>query len=790
MSRSSFFVLTAVCCSAAVAAEFPLVENGRAVAGIVLTGNARVDADIAFFTNAVYRCTGASMPVTPERNPAGRSLVFEIVDPPVFELDRYSVSLDGGRTLKVRGSEDSCRWALNRILERDSGVVFCFPGPYGTHYPRGTGLSVSEVPFSGSASLAVERHLEHEDPVWERCLGGRALGKPGQFYGHSMNRFLPPEKYRGTPLAAKIFPEKNGVRRDIPPGQKVGWQPCFSSMEAAEEAAKNICAWLDANPSERCCSISVNDLGGYCDCKACEKMNGGFGRKCRIYTHFENFSDVYYTWANRVAERVAKRHPNVVIGLLAYCNTTDPPSFPLHRNLMPFLCTDSHQLMDERIVKTRYEHFSAWGKKCRHIGNWGYDYGAPSYTIPRMYIKPQKKFFDMKSSVCPSLDGYFGETMNLCGEGPKRYILYRRMFDAGCDTEKELDRWYDACCGKAAAPHLKAYFALWEDFWTGQHIRKNNSWYSGIRSTYFPFRNPAQYLARWNPADMVRATAHMKAAVAEAEAHGDADQKRRAELMALFHEYYVTKTKACGGDFPRIPDARTAERFLDALPDICETAVRHAEIAREIIRRKDYELKYKERHTWNWQIKGFLRAADNVANAAILTRLNAAVRHSPVSDAVMKAVERAAADKRVFPAIRDRLATLLKVQSLPNLAEGVVPEKTTNSFLWDFPGFTENRQFHISFRITNKRVGKQGYWVYFAGWNPKNRKYRGHDEVMLTLGPGETQVVSFFGKINPKHKGGRLGVHPHPVKLDSTDELEITELRICEVGSQNEGGTK
>jgi hypothetical protein len=57
---------------------------------------------------------------------------------------------------------------------------------------------------------------------------------------------------------------------------------------------------------------------------------------------------------------------------------------------------------------------------------------------------------------------------------------------------------------------------------------------------------------------------------------------------------------------------------------------------------------------------------------------------------------------------------------------------------------------------------------------------------MLTLGPGETQIVSFFGKINPGSKGGQLGVVPHPIKLDSVDELEVVDVKLCEVGSEKE----
>ena len=53
----------AFCICTAHARGFQIAENGRPVVEIVQTGNAQVDADIAFFTNAVRRCTGASIPV-------------------------------------------------------------------------------------------------------------------------------------------------------------------------------------------------------------------------------------------------------------------------------------------------------------------------------------------------------------------------------------------------------------------------------------------------------------------------------------------------------------------------------------------------------------------------------------------------------------------------------------------------------------------------------------------------------------------------------------------------------
>ena len=46
----------AFCICTACAEGFQIVENGRPAVEIVQTGTAQVDADIAFFTNAVRRC--------------------------------------------------------------------------------------------------------------------------------------------------------------------------------------------------------------------------------------------------------------------------------------------------------------------------------------------------------------------------------------------------------------------------------------------------------------------------------------------------------------------------------------------------------------------------------------------------------------------------------------------------------------------------------------------------------------------------------------------------------------
>ena len=236
---------------------------------------------------------------------------------------------------------------------------------------------------------------------------------------------------------------------------------------------------------------------------------------------------------------------------------------------------------------------------------------------------------------------------------------------------------------------------------------------------------------------------------------------------------------ASGIDFPRIPDSETAVRFIKALPAICEAAKTTAEIAEAIVRGKDYETAYPYPDR-AWQLRGFLASARDPAGQPILTKLNAAVRYAPVSQDMMAAIAEATRDARILPAFKERLSALLKAKDLPNLANGVLPEKNTSGFYWTFPGFKPERRYFVSFTITNRRVGKQGYWIHFAGRDTKSGRYRGGDELMFALAPGESRSIVFFGKTIKRTAGARLAVVAHPDVLEKVDDLEVSDLRICE----------
>lgn len=761
---------------------FPLVVGGKPAFEVIIPTNASryFVADVAFFTNAVYRCTGASVRIVRRRTGRARAMMFDVQKRGVFNMDEHEIAFPEQDILLVRGTELSCRWALNRILEKDFGCVFCFSGPNGTHYPKATDVSTPRKPFFGTASLKSERHLWSEEPEWERSLCGRVMHRHGMFYGHALWKVLSPERLRGTPLYDKVVPERDGVRRQIGKLHST-WQPCFSSEEGIAEAIRYLNEFFDKNPHVKVHSIAVNDLEGFCECKECARINGGFDKKCKSYPMYVDRSVLYYTWANRVAEGVAAKHPDVALGLLAYCGITDPPPFRLHPILVPFLCTAIHQMMDPETAERRRALFAAWNEKADHVANWGYDFGPYHYTVPRIYLQCQRDYFKMKTDgTCPNMDGYFGEGQALIGEGPKRYLFYRLMFDASCDADAEMDRWYRAVGGEEAAPHVKAYYDEWEAFWTGEAVRKTG-WYAGLKGVYFIFYNHS-YLYGFDMDILARATAHLRKAEAAARRSGTPDQVARLGRISDFHNFYAARMRSMGAGHAPAGCAEKALAFLQALPEISVAAKEKGVWADKILASLGYPERTAKIPYYGDVLKRFGEVAHTEVDGNLMQLLNCSIAFMGRSRQVDDAIRDMAADSSILPPIRDRLSILMKVKALPNLLDGVAPEKSRKDFFWSLPDMAAKERVFVTMDITNRREGGQPCRVYFAGWNPRVNKYRVSDEVFVYLGPGETKTVSLFSK-TAAVPGGRVAINMYKTELGDVSDLEVSGLKLCSIGT-------
>ena len=92
--------------------------------------------------------------------------------------------------------------------------------------------------------------------------------------------------------------------------------PCLTDPEIYATVLKNVRKELETNPTTTIISVSQSDYEQSCYCPNCAKIaeeNGG------------NYSGVWITFVNKIAEDIEEDYPNVMVDTLAYKNTQSPP---------------------------------------------------------------------------------------------------------------------------------------------------------------------------------------------------------------------------------------------------------------------------------------------------------------------------------------------------------------------------------------------------------------------------------------------------------------------------------
>ena len=522
--------------------RFVFVEDGQAKCALVASKGVQ-RSDLDFFTNAVFRCTGASLPIV--EGVGGRcrcTIEFSVEDRSVLTEDAYEVAFPDAKTMRIRGSGLSVRWALNRILEDAFGVCFCLPGPRGTHYPAKKSVSLAAKGWKDDAAYRLERdECGMVDPEWKQCLNAKYKTRI-EMSGHMLRTIFPEQKFNKEPWISKLLPQING-KRERAKYWPARWQPCFACKEGVDEAVAFALEYLRQRPGLKWFSLGVNDSGGHCECDGCKAMNGGsVTAKGRIDRNFPSFSNAYARWMNAIAERVCKVHPDVMIGFLAYREVLDAPDVKLHPNLVPFFCIETFQRVDEENERRFNQLFDEWKDKCSQVGI--YDYVEP-YVVPRLFNRLLQKSLQLKFTKYPQLNGYIFERGNPWGEGPQSYLEFKLTWNPNLDLDRVLDAWCRACGGDEAAPYLREFYDLWEEYWREGKYKESRWWKATCHMVYLWFQWP-DWCYTIEPDRLERAGKLVDLALAAAERSGSEDQKARMRELAMFQRRGLLKAWSSG----------------------------------------------------------------------------------------------------------------------------------------------------------------------------------------------------------------------------------------------------
>ena len=368
-------VLTAALALAAMCGAFTIAADGAAKVSVVLPDQPTAEETEAATELATYlgKVTGADFSPVAEKDHAGGPSIFigathataqANVDAAHLDRDGFVIRLIGDKLFIIGYDATSTELGVHYFLQWYAGVRWYIPLEIGEHIPHTPTLSVPD-------DLDIAREPAWQSRQWssaanmDRMYEKRNLIRPRyKFHHYLLHAIRPSETYDAHP---EWFPLINGKRIANPGDESHGWQPCFSNDELIRYVAEKIIAYFDANPAEMSYSLGINDVGagGYCQCENCQALDDPSKPEFRDRP---NYSNRVLHFMNAVAEITSQRHPDKLLGCLAYHNCEEVPSFPVHPNIVPYLTNDRAQWINDDFRADDQDLLRRWSKGSPSVG--------------------------------------------------------------------------------------------------------------------------------------------------------------------------------------------------------------------------------------------------------------------------------------------------------------------------------------------------------------------------------------------------------------------------------------
>lgn len=230
--------------------------------------------------------------------------------------------------------------------------------------------------------------------------------------------------------------------RALVSGKRQGDQLCVSNAALRELVIRWALDFFRKNPTADMVSVDPSDGSGQCECQACARLG--------------TISDRVFGLANDVAKAVGREHPGKLVGLYAYHEHSEPPSFSLEPNVYVQLTAG--------FTRGRYtfdELLELWPQKCKSMGfyeyfsvwPWDLDQFPGGRANDTAYLREQIPRY--LAAGATSLDCESSGNWGLHGRG--YYLAHKLMWDPTTDVEALLDDFYSKAFGPAAVPMRRYY---------------------------------------------------------------------------------------------------------------------------------------------------------------------------------------------------------------------------------------------------------------------------------------------------------------------------------------------
>lgn len=494
--KRQLFPLTVVLSVAWICGEQPLraqtstacviTQNGTARAEIVVPARVMA-ADVPFSTKApsavqsselnrrrlresvldlaVYlkKISGASIPITsPEATPAAeaghtRLFVGEAAQEK-FGATKVKTAARQGWRLVIRPHElgligetdESCSYAIYELLER-LGCRWYLPGPMGEVFPNQPNITLSTGDVSKAPSTEYRGIWYGEEAFKRRNRQGGFLLQAG----HALEHYI-------TKDQREKHPEWRAIINGKPHNVRLKW-----SLDAVSDAVGDaIIANLEKQyvPSV---SLSPDD-GAEFDESEDRKLDAG---DFDPVIGTPSITDRYVNFANRVANRVNAKFPDVKFGFLAYVQYTRPPvREKLHPNLVPQIAPitfcRAHAFVDKELCPSRAAMktiLEGWAKAAPHLSYYNYMFHLAETSVPYPMMDQMSK--ELPIIFKNKVTYWQPETMpNFESILPGMWLALRLSWDKDQKPADILNEFFTHFYAEAAAP-MRKYWGVFDTAW-------------------------------------------------------------------------------------------------------------------------------------------------------------------------------------------------------------------------------------------------------------------------------------------------------------------------------------
>ena len=368
------------------------------------------------------------------------------------------------------GSPRGTLYAVYTFLEDEFGVRFLAPDHI--HVPKlgrratlVTGQRTYRPPLRFRYSYYGPNHLNHDHAVRlrnnaitdEPRLGGRTEWR---LINHTLSGMVPWRRYGEK--HPEYYAEIDGQRPDGLEGhQTYAFQVCPSHPEVISIVTREALKRLRENPHRRNISVSQADNRNYCRCEKCRAINEREGSPMGAHLRM----------VNKVAEKVEREFPDVLVGTLAYQYTREAPENIVPRgNVMIQLCSieccQMHPINDPECRQNRdfCEDLAEWGEICDQIHVWHYNVNFLDYLspVPNLHtIEPNVRYF-LENNVKGLFMQAAGGTRGASLANLRNYIICNMIWEPSRSGDQLQEEFLRLHYG-AAAGTMRKYVNLLHD---------------------------------------------------------------------------------------------------------------------------------------------------------------------------------------------------------------------------------------------------------------------------------------------------------------------------------------